>query len=253
MLEQMPKYVKFLKEVLSNKRKLMDNENVMLTEECSTILQRKLPPKLKDLGSFTIPCTIGDFYFDKVLCDLGASVNSMPLSIFKKLGLREVNPTTVCLQLADRSIKHPRGIIEDVLLKVDKFIFLANFIVLDMEEDRDVPLILGRPFLATDRTLIDVHQGKLILRVQDEKVTFNVFEAMKFPSDIDACFAISVFDRVVAKTFHETFPTSPLENCIMNGRNLGTLCDDDDDTIECVNNLDALLTYEFPRKLKFEE
>ena len=165
MLEQMPKYAKFLKEVLLNKRKLVDNEKVMLTEECSAILQRKFPPKLKDLESFTIPCTIGDFDFDKVLCDLGASVNSMPLSIFKKLGLREVNPTTVCLQLADRSIKHPRGIIENVLLKVDKFIFSADFIVLDMEEDRDVPLILGRPFLAIDRTLIDVHQGKLILRV----------------------------------------------------------------------------------------
>ena len=109
----------------------------MLTEECSVILQRKLPPKLKDLGSFTI----GDFNFDKVLCDLGASINLMPLSIFRKLGLGEVKPTTVSLQLADRSIKHPRGIIEDVLVKVDKFVFPTNFIVLDMEEDREVPLI----------------------------------------------------------------------------------------------------------------
>ncbi|KAL5580055.1 hypothetical protein UlMin_012497 [Ulmus minor] len=178
MLEQMPKYAKFLKEVLSNKRKLEANEKVMLTEECSAILQRKLPSKLKDPGSFTIPCTIGDFNFDKVLCDLGASINLMPLSIFRKLGLGAVKPTTVSLQLADRSIKHPRGIIEDVLVKVYKFIFPADFIVLDMEEDREIPLILGRPFLATGRTLIDVHQGKLILRVQDEQVTFNVFKAM---------------------------------------------------------------------------
>ncbi|KAL5565251.1 hypothetical protein UlMin_028415 [Ulmus minor] len=191
----MPKYAKFLREVLSNKRRLEANEKVMLMEECSAILQRKLPPTLKDPGSFTIPCTIGDFEFDKVLCDLGASINLMPLSIFKKLGLGEVKPTTVSLQLADRSIKHPRGIIEDVLVKVDKFIFPADFIVLDMEEDREVPLILGRPFLATGRTLIDVHQGKLILRVQDEQVTFNVFEAMKFPSDVHACFEISVLDR----------------------------------------------------------
>ena len=80
-----------------------------------------------------------------------------------------------------------------------------------MEEDREVPLILGRHFLATGRTLIDVHQGKLILRVQDEQVTFNVFESMKFPSDVDVCFAISVLDKVVAETFHETFPISPLE------------------------------------------
>ena len=128
MLEQMPKYAKFLKEMLSNKRKLVDNEKVMLTEECSTILQRKLPPKLKDPRSYTIPCTIGDFDFDKVLCDLGASVNLMPLSIFRKLEIGEVKPTTVCLQFMDRSVKHPRGIIEDVLVKMDKFIFSANFI-----------------------------------------------------------------------------------------------------------------------------
>ncbi|KAL5579998.1 hypothetical protein UlMin_012440 [Ulmus minor] len=217
----MPKYAKFLKDVLSNKRKFADSEKVMLTEECSAILQRKLPPKLKDPGSFTIPCTIGDFNFDKVLCDLGASVNLMPFSIFKKLGLGEVKPTLVSLQLADRSIKHPRGVVEDVLIKVDKFIFPADFIVLDMEEDREVPLILGRPFLATGRTPIDVHQGKLILRVQDEQVTFNLFEAMKFPSNMDSCFAISVLNRVVTETFHENFPISPLENCILHGRTIG--------------------------------
>ena len=181
----------------------MDNEKVLLTEKCSSILQKKLPPKLKDPGGFTIPCTIGDFNFDKVLCDLGASVNLMPLSIFRRLGLGEVKPTTVSLQLVDKSIKHPRGVIENVLVKVDKFIFLADFIILVVEEDWKIPLILGRPFLAMGRTLIDVHQLKLILRVQDEQVTFDVFEAMKFTSDIDACFAISVLDRVVA----ETFPT----------------------------------------------
>ncbi|KAL5564233.1 hypothetical protein UlMin_027397 [Ulmus minor] len=251
MLEQMPKYAKFLKEVLSNKRRLEVNEKVMLTEECSAILQRKLPQKLKDPGSFTIPCTIGDFEFDKVLCDLGASINLMPLSIFRKLGLGEVKPTTVSLQLADRSIKHPRGIIEDVLVKVDKFIFPADFIVLDMEEDREVPLILGRPFLATGRTLIDVHQGKLILRFQDEQVTFNVFEAMKFPSDVNACFEISVLDRVVAEKFHESFPSSSLENCIVNGQTLETL--DDEEIIECVNNLNALPIFENPKSLKFKE
>ncbi|KAL5583117.1 hypothetical protein UlMin_015559 [Ulmus minor] len=251
MLEQMPKYAKFLKEVLSNKRRLEGNEKVMLTEECSAILQRKLPQKLKDPGSFTIPCTIGDFEFDKVLCDLGASINLMPLSIFRKLGLGEVKPTTVTLQLADRSIKHPRGIIEDVLVKVDKFIFPADFIVLDMEEDREVPLILGRPFLATGRTLIDVHQGKLILRVQDEQVTFNVFEAMKFPSNVSSCFEISILDKVVAEKFHESFPSSSLENCIVNGQIVGNF--DDEEILECVNNLDALPNFEGPQSSKFRE
>ncbi|KAL5537709.1 hypothetical protein UlMin_030066 [Ulmus minor] len=190
----MPKYAKFMKEILSKKRKLGDYETVMLNEECSAVLQRKLPQKLKDPGSFTIPCTIGSCNFDKVLCDLGASINLMPLSVFRKLGLGEVKPTSISLQLADRSVKYPRGVIEDVLIKVDKFIFPADFVVLDMEEDREIPLILGRPFLATGRTLIDVQQGKLILRVQDEQVTFDVFEAMKFPSEVHSCFQINTLD-----------------------------------------------------------
>ena len=107
--EQMPSYVKFMKKILSNKRRLSDIDTVNLTEECNAILQRKLPQKLKDPGSFTIPCKIGNSIFEKVLCDLGASINLMPLSIFRRLGLGEARPTIVTLQLADRSLKHPRG------------------------------------------------------------------------------------------------------------------------------------------------
>jgi len=121
-----------MKEIFSNKRKLEEFETVALTEECSAILQKKLPPKLKKLGSFTIPCTIGNSHFEKALCDLGASINLMPLSVYNTLGLGEAKSTTVSLHLADRSITYPRGIIEDVLVKVDKFIFPADFIVLDM-------------------------------------------------------------------------------------------------------------------------
>ncbi|XP_062085655.1 uncharacterized protein LOC133791755 [Humulus lupulus] len=154
-----------MKEILSKKRRLEDFEIVALTEECSAILQRKLPQKLQDPGSFTIPCTIGKFECKHALCDLGASINHMPLSVFRKLGLGEAKPTTITLQLADRSIKHPRGVIEDVLVKVDKFIFPTDFIVLDMEEDTTVPIILGRPFLATGQALIDVQKGELRLRV----------------------------------------------------------------------------------------
>ena len=150
-LEQMPSYVKFMKEILSNKRRLSDFETVNLIEECSAILQRKLPQKLKDPGSFTIPCIIGNSIFEKALCDLGASIILMPLSIFRRLGLGEAYPTTVILQLADMSLKHPKeGLIEDVLVKVDKFIFSADFIILDMEEEKEIPIILGRPFLATN-------------------------------------------------------------------------------------------------------
>ncbi|XP_022853327.1 uncharacterized protein LOC111374820 [Olea europaea var. sylvestris] len=115
----MPSYAKFLKEILSNKRKMKEHETVCLNEECSAILLKKLPPKLNDPGSFTIPCTIGSNYFEHSLCDLGASVNLMPLSVYKSLGLGEAKPTTISLQLADRSIKRPKGIIEDMILRVD--------------------------------------------------------------------------------------------------------------------------------------
>ncbi|XP_065636347.1 uncharacterized protein LOC136070386 [Quercus suber] len=211
-LEQMPKYAKFLKDIISKKRKLEEHETVMLTEESSAILQKKLPPKLKDPGSFTIPCTIGQSYFDRALCDLGASINLMPLSVFRKLGLGEVKPTTISLQLADRSIKYPRGVIENVLVKVDKFIFPADFIVLDMDEDEEIPLILGRPFLATGRTLIDVQQGKLVLRVGEDEVTFNVFKSMEFPSETHSCFQISDRDMIMAdETCAIDFQKLPLE------------------------------------------
>ncbi|KAJ9162843.1 hypothetical protein P3X46_022585 [Hevea brasiliensis] len=145
----MPSYAKFLKEILSKKRKLKDYEIVALTEECSAILQNKLPLKLKELGSFSIPCFIGNKRIDKALCDLGASVSLMPLSICQKLEIGELKPTTISLQLADRSVKYPVGILENIPIKVGKFFILVDFVVLEMEEDVEIPIILGRPFLAT--------------------------------------------------------------------------------------------------------
>ena len=211
-LEQMPSYVKFMKDILSQKRRLADFETVNLTKECSAILQRKLPQKLKDPGSFTIPCTIGNAIFEKALCDLGASINLMPLSIFRRLGLGEARPTTVTLQLADRSLKHPRGIIEDVLVKVDKFIFPADFIVLDMEEDKEIPIILGRPFLATGRAMIDVQRGELKLRVQEEEVKFNVFEEVRHPAESDTCFMAQIVEAIVSS---QSGLTDPLETSLV--------------------------------------
>ncbi|XP_022872663.1 uncharacterized protein LOC111391644 [Olea europaea var. sylvestris] len=199
----MPSYVKFMKDILSNKRRLEEYETVALTEECSAILQKKLPPKLKDPGSFTIPCSIGNSMFERALCDLGASINLMPLSTFRKLGLGEARRTTISLQLADRSIKHLREIIKDVLVKVDKFILSADFLILDMEEDREIPIILGRPFLATSRALVDVQRGELWLRVQKEEVTFNVFDAIKYPDTSESCFSIRAIDSLVTEVFNQ--------------------------------------------------
>ncbi|KAM6594465.1 hypothetical protein CsatA_002168 [Cannabis sativa] len=202
-LEQMPTYVKFLKDILTKKRRLGEFETVALTEGCSAMLKSKIPPKLKDPGSFTIPISIGGRDVGRALCDLGASINLMPMSTFRKLGIGEARPTTITLQLADRSMAHPEGKIEDVLVQVDKFIFPADFIILDYEADREVPIILGRPFLATGRTLIDVQNGELTMRVNDQKVTFNVFNAMRFPDEIEECSRLSVIDSIVAESFHK--------------------------------------------------
>ncbi|XP_061372301.1 uncharacterized protein LOC133314798 [Gastrolobium bilobum] len=116
-LENIPNYARFMKDLLSRKRKLQECETVILTEECNVIIQKKLPTKVKDPGSFSIPCTIGKVEVDNVLCDLGASINVMPLSIMKKLGITEVKPTKTIVQLADRSSKQVYGIIEDILVK----------------------------------------------------------------------------------------------------------------------------------------
>ena len=133
----------------------------------------------------------------------------------------------VSLQLADRSIKHPRGIIKDVLVKVDKLIFPADFIVLDMEEDREVPLILGRPFLATGRALIYVEEGKLELRVQDDKVTFKVFEATKPPLEIESCFRVDVAEKVVDASFMAPSNILPLEASLMKSKVVEEIEDDE--------------------------
>ena len=134
-----------------------------------------LPPKLQDPVSFSIPFSIGNSVLGKALCDLGESINLMPLSMFKRLKLGEVKPMTISLQLDDRSYQHPRSVIENVLMKVDKFLFSADFVILDMEEDDKVPIILGRPFLATRKAQINVQEGEIKLRVQGDEVTFHVF------------------------------------------------------------------------------
>ncbi|XP_061345830.1 uncharacterized protein LOC133291570 [Gastrolobium bilobum] len=170
-----------MKDLISRKRKLRECETVNLTEEYNAIIQKKLPTKVKDLGSFNISCTIGKVEVGNVLCDLGASINVMPLSMMKKLWITEVKPTKTIVQLADRSTKQAYGIIEDILVKVDKFIIPVDFVILDIEENATVPMIFGRPFLATSGALIDVPKGELILRVDGEQAIFKFFDKEIFP------------------------------------------------------------------------
>ncbi|XP_027158192.1 uncharacterized protein LOC113759815 [Coffea eugenioides] len=171
---QISSYARFLKDLISKKRKLVDNEIIALTKKCSTVIQNKLPPKLKDPSSFSIPCTIGNIDFSNTVCDLGASVSLIPLSIARKLGLIELKATNITLQLADRTIKYPIGVLENVLMKIENFVIPIDFVVLNIKEDVSTPIILGRPFLATAGTIIDVQEGKLLFRVNGETVIFNV-------------------------------------------------------------------------------
>ncbi|CAN6581514.1 unnamed protein product [Malus baccata var. baccata] len=181
-IKQVPKYAKFLKELCMNKRRFNDQETVALSDEVSAVLQRKLPPKLNDAGNFTIPCVIGGKEFGRALCDLGASINLMPYSVYESLNLGDLKETKVVIQLADRSNRYPKGLLEDVLVQVNELIFPADFFVLEMEHDpmpTALPLILGRPFLRTARTKIDVYDGTLTMEIEAESVKFRIFNAMR--------------------------------------------------------------------------
>ncbi|XP_052113749.1 uncharacterized protein LOC107474098 [Arachis duranensis] len=168
-LEQMPLYAKFLKELINKKRSWDEKEIVSLTEECRILIQKGLPPKLEDPGSFLLPCTIGEVTITKAMCDLGASINLIPSSLVKKLHIEEVKPVQMSLELVDKSMVHPRGVIENLLVKVDSFIYPADFVVLESEEDDSDSVILGRPFLATARAIIDIEKGELTLRMHDQR------------------------------------------------------------------------------------
>ncbi|KAI5336096.1 hypothetical protein L3X38_026230 [Prunus dulcis] len=229
----MSSYGKFLKDILSKKRRLDDTETVKLTEECSAAIQRQLPPKRKDPWSFSIPCTIGTIYFHRALCDLGSSINLMPLSIAKRIGLGEIKNTTISLQMADRSLTYPHGILEDVLVRVDKFILPADFIVLDMEEDVDTAIILSCPFLITGRTLIDVAKGSLILRVADQDVEFKV----------------EAIDHVVQRQFEAEYPKDPLEASLVHEIEI---VDEEPCMLEMVTLLEATPSYKQPFHQEFE-
>ncbi|CAN6681923.1 unnamed protein product [Malus baccata var. baccata] len=217
-IKQVPKYAKFLKELCTNKRRFNDQETVALSEEASAVLQRKLPPKLKDAGSFTIPCVIGGKEFGRALCDLGASINLMPYSVYESLNLGELKETKVIIQLADRSNRYPKGLLEDVLVQVNELIFPADFFVLEMEHDpmpTALPLILGRPFLRTARTKIDVYDGTLTMEIDEEIVKFRIFDAMKYPNDFESCFSIDAFDYVVQDCFNESVGQGNLEKVLV--------------------------------------
>ena len=155
-----------------------------------------MPLKMQDPGSFTIPCTIGNYEFGRALYDSGVSINLMPLSIMKRLCLGELNSIAMTLQMADKIMAHPEGILEDVLIKVGKLIFPVDFVMIDIEEDKQVILLVGKPFLETGEALTDVKKGELTLRVGDEEVHFNLNQSLKRPN----------FEKVGCKTVETVVP-----------------------------------------------
>ncbi|GJY77180.1 reverse transcriptase domain-containing protein [Tanacetum coccineum] len=168
-----PKDQKMLKSLLSNKEKLLELANTPLNENCLAVILKKLPEKLRDPGKFLILCGFSELKC-KSLADLGASINLMPLSVWKKLGLPGLISTQMTLKLANREICTPVGIARDVFVLVGKFTFPTDFVIVDYQSDPGVPLILGRPFLQTARALIDVHREEMILRDGNERLTLNM-------------------------------------------------------------------------------
>ncbi|GKD38911.1 hypothetical protein Tco_1259118 [Tanacetum coccineum] len=144
-----------------------------MSKVLATLLDDSLPKKENDPGSFTLPCYINNVCFEKVLAELGASVSVMPLLTYLNLGLGELAHTKLTVELADRTVKHPKGIAGNVLVRIGKFIFPVDFIILDMPEDINVPLILERPFLSTAHAKVYVFKRKITLRVGDEKIIFK--------------------------------------------------------------------------------
>ena len=179
IIKQVPAYAKFLKDLCTIKKGLSIEKKTFLTEQVSAIIQSKNLVKYKDPGSPTISINIGWTCIDKSLLDLGASVNLLPYSVYKQLGLGELKPTNITLSLADRSVKIPKGIVEDVLVKVDKFYYPVDFVVLDTEPIENgpnhVPIILGRPFLATANAIINFRNGVMQLTFGNMTLELKIF------------------------------------------------------------------------------
>ncbi|GKA62312.1 reverse transcriptase domain-containing protein [Tanacetum coccineum] len=194
-LLHMPKFASMFKSLLNNKEKLFDLAKTPMNENCSAVIIKKLHEKLGDPDKFLIPCDFPELVECLAMADLGASINLMPLSIWKKLSLPELTPTQMILELADRSTTSPSGIAEDVFVKVGKFHFLDDFVVVDYVVNPRVPLILGRPFLRMTRALIDVYGEELTLRVDDEAITFKVGQTSRYSyNDAKSVNRIDVID-----------------------------------------------------------
>ncbi|CAM8950209.1 unnamed protein product [Rhodiola kirilowii] len=196
---------------MTGKRKMDETETVALSEECSAAMHVPMPPKLKDSGSFSIPCDIGGLTIRRALCDLGASVSIMPYSLYSKLNLGDLCSTNISIRLADRSCRLPKGILKDVPVKVKNIYIPADFIVLEISEDTDIPIILGRPFLYTARVVIDMDRGSIALRVGSKRVVFYLPDMCRTPSLLADCDVLDSadVDQPISLTSIESYKVVP--------------------------------------------
>ncbi|CAN6567578.1 unnamed protein product [Malus baccata var. baccata] len=223
-IKQVPRYAKFLKELCTTRKRMSTKEVVKVGENVSAILQRKLPPKCKDPGSFTIPCVIGNTRFESAMLDLGASINVMPYSIYASMNLGALKNDGVIIQLPDRSNAYPKGVLEDVLVQVNHLVFPADFYVLEMDESDhapSLPILLGRPFMKTARTKIDMYSGTLSMEFDGEVVNFNLSDSIKYPSEDHSCFSIDIIDSL-AQGYLDDLNDDALGKVITRGMELKT-------------------------------
>ncbi|CAM8994372.1 unnamed protein product [Rhodiola kirilowii] len=212
-IKQIPMYAKFLKDLCTNRRRGIKVDQELLSWNVSAVIQRTVPPKCGDPGTYTIPCTIGNIRIKNCMLDLGASINVLPYSIYSSLRIGPLEPAGLTIQLADRSCKQPEGKIEDILVQVGELVFPADFYVLKMENsdpNDHAPILLGRPFLKTSKMKIDCGSGKLSIEVEGEVISFDIFQAMKHPLEFETVHALDTLDDLV----HEAQPeqeTNPLE------------------------------------------
>ncbi|CAN6571430.1 unnamed protein product [Malus baccata var. baccata] len=220
-IKQVPRYAKFLKELCTTRKINSSKEVVKVSENVLAVLQRKLPTKCKDPGSFTIPCVIGNTRFESAMLDLGASINVMPYSIYASMHLVVLKNDGVIIQLVDRSNAYPKGVLEDVLVQVNHLIFPADFYVLEIDESDHsptLPILLGRPFMKTARTKIDVFNGTLTMEFDGEVINFNLSDSIKYPSEDHSSFSIDVFNSLAHDHF-EQLNDDALELVIARGMN----------------------------------
>ncbi|XP_027083579.1 uncharacterized protein [Coffea arabica] len=192
-IKQVPKYAKFLRDLCVNRKQLRGDERIIVGENVSAVLRRKLPPKCGDLGRFTVSCRIGNTLIRNTMLDLGVSINVMPKSMYSSLDLGPLKETEIIIQLADRTNAYPDGLVEDVLVKINELIFPADFYVLDMDDNHSPhppSLLLSRSFFSTVQTKIDVNKGTLSMEFDREMVHFNIFDTMKHLVNSPSVFAI---------------------------------------------------------------